>query len=39
MTQAREIYKYDVCGNIVEVLHASGGVLVCCGKPMTILHI
>jgi superoxide reductase len=36
MTQAREIYKCDVCGNIVEVVHNSGGTLVCCGKPMTL---
>lgn len=28
------IYKCEVCGNIVEVLHAGAGELVCCGKPM-----
>ncbi|MFA5112688.1 MAG: desulfoferrodoxin [Candidatus Margulisiibacteriota bacterium] len=28
------IYKCEVCGNIVEVLHAGDGELVCCGKPM-----
>jgi superoxide reductase len=27
-----------VCGNIVEVLHAGGGKLVCCGKPMELLE-
>jgi superoxide reductase len=26
-----------VCGNIVEVLHAGDGELVCCGEPMTLL--
>ncbi|GAA0717396.1 desulfoferrodoxin [Clostridium malenominatum] len=36
MTELRQIYKCEVCGNIVEVVHASGGVLVCCGKPMTL---
>ncbi|MBU3184138.1 desulfoferrodoxin [Clostridium estertheticum] len=36
MTQSRQIYKCDICGNIVEVLHASGGVLVCCGQNMTL---
>ena len=36
MTQAREIYKCDICGNIVEVVHNSGGTLVCCGQPMTL---
>lgn len=28
------IYKCEVCGNIVEVLHAGDGELVCCGQPM-----
>lgn len=36
MTELRQIYKCEVCGNIVEVVHASGGALVCCGKPMTL---
>lgn len=29
-----EIYKCGTCGNIVEVLSAGGGELVCCGQPM-----
>lgn len=33
-----EIYKCNVCGNIVEVLHAGGGELVCCGQPMDLLQ-
>ncbi len=37
MTKATEIYKCAVCGNIVEVLHAGGGELVCCGQPMQLL--
>lgn len=36
MTELKQIYKCDICGNIVEVVHASGGILVCCGKPMTL---
>lgn len=36
MTKAREIYKCDICGNIVEVVHNSAGVLVCCGQPMIL---
>lgn len=35
MTKRFEIYKCEVCGNIVEVLHAGAGTLVCCGKDMT----
>jgi superoxide reductase len=33
-TQQRQVFKCALCGNIVEVLHASGGELVCCGQPM-----
>ncbi len=29
MTKRREIYKCEVCGNIVEVLHEGKGELVC----------
>jgi len=32
MTQREQVYKCEVCGNIVEVLHAGVGELVCCGK-------
>ena len=32
-----EVYKCDLCGNIVEVLHGGQGELVCCGKPMVHL--
>ncbi len=35
--QKNEIYKCNVCGNIVEVLHVGGGELVCCGQPMELL--
>jgi len=31
------IYKCEICGNIVEVLHAGGGELVCCGQPMGLM--
>lgn len=37
MIELKQIYKCSVCGNIVEVLHAGGGELVCCGKPMEFL--
>lgn len=35
MTARFEVYKCEVCGNIVEVLHEGMGTLVCCGQPMT----
>lgn len=31
------IYKCNVCGNIVRVLHASMGDLVCCDEKMELL--
>ena len=30
------IYKCEVCGNIVEVLHEGVGELVCCNEPMKL---
>jgi superoxide reductase len=37
MAKKLEIYKCEVCGNIVEVLHGGAGQLVCCGQPMKLL--
>jgi len=37
MTKEKQIYKCNNCGNIVEVLHAGVGQLVCCGQPMEVL--
>lgn len=34
MTESMQIYKCEVCGNIVEMLHGGAGQLVCCGQPM-----
>jgi superoxide reductase len=34
MTERLQVYKCEVCGNIVEMLHAGAGELVCCGAPM-----
>lgn len=34
MTKLNQIYKCDICGNIVNILHEAGGELVCCGQPM-----
>ncbi len=36
MTEKLQIYKCEVCGNIVEMLHAGAGQLVCCGQPMNL---
>ncbi len=34
MTAVGEIYKCEVCGNVVEVKESGAGELVCCGQPM-----
>ena len=36
MAERLQIYKCEVCGNIVEVLHEGQGELVCCGEPMKL---
>ena len=36
MTERLQVYKCEVCGNIVEVLHAGKGELVCCKEPMKL---
>ncbi len=38
MTKKFEIYKCEICGNIVEVVHEGAGELVCCGQPMILLE-
>ena len=37
MTKRSQIYRCNICGNIVEVLNPGAGTLVCCGKPMELL--
>lgn len=37
MAERLEVYKCDLCGSIVEVLHSGAGELVCCGQPMMLL--
>lgn len=39
MTEIKQIYKCEICGNIVEVLHTGAGTLVCCNQPMTLLDV
>jgi len=37
MANRGEVYKCELCGNIVEVLHGGTGELVCCGQAMNQL--
>ena len=36
MTELNQIYKCNVCGNIIEMVHAGAGQLVCCGQSMEL---
>ncbi|MBN1629517.1 MAG: desulfoferrodoxin [Thermoleophilia bacterium] len=37
MASKLEVYKCEICGNIVEVIHGGVGELVCCGQPMKLM--
>ncbi|MBW1763788.1 MAG: desulfoferrodoxin [Deltaproteobacteria bacterium] len=36
MAERLEIYKCDLCGNIIEVVHGGAGELTCCDEPMIL---
>ena len=36
MVEIKEIYRCEICGNMVEVVRGGKGALVCCGKPMKL---
>lgn len=38
MTEQKQVYKCNICGNIVEVLHSGAGQLVCSEQPMELLE-
>lgn len=38
MTEINELYRCQLCGNIVEVVGNGIGELVCCGQPMEKLE-
>jgi superoxide reductase len=38
MTNKLEVYKCEICGNIVEMLHEGAGELICCGQPMKLME-
>ena len=38
MAKLNAIYKCQICGNVVSVIEAHEGELVCCGQPMNLLE-
>ncbi len=37
MTKRLEIYRCEICGNLIQVFIDGQGELVCCGQPMQLL--
>ncbi|MBQ7456288.1 MAG: desulfoferrodoxin [Desulfovibrio sp.] len=38
MPKNRECYKCELCGNIIEIVHAGSCVPTCCNQPMKLLE-
>jgi superoxide reductase len=36
MTKLNQVYECEKCGNMVEMIRAGAGTLVCCGQPMAL---
>ncbi len=37
MSEEKQIYRCNICGNIVEIIHLGTGRLVCCNNEMNLL--
>jgi len=37
MAKRMDVYKCEICGHVIEVLHEGAGTLVCCNQPMKLL--
>lgn len=38
MTKLHNVYKCEICGNIIEVVHPGAPALVCCGMEMKLME-
>ncbi len=38
MTKKDEVYKCNICENVVQVLNPGVGELVCCEQPMELIE-
>ncbi len=36
MTKIDQVYECEICGNLVKVINAGAGELVCCGEAMKL---
>jgi superoxide reductase len=39
MAEKFQVYRCEICGNVVEVLNGGAGELVCCGQPMKLMGV
>jgi desulfoferrodoxin-like iron-binding protein len=33
-----QVFKCEICGNVVEIKAVGGGELICCGQPMVLIN-
>ncbi len=38
MTKLHNVYKCEICGNVIEVVHPGAPALVCCGQEMLLME-
>jgi desulfoferrodoxin-like iron-binding protein len=38
VSEIGEIYRCNICGNVVRVITVGGGTLVCCGQEMETIE-
>jgi superoxide reductase len=38
MTKLHNVYKCEICGNVIEVVHPGAPALVCCGQDMNLME-
>ncbi len=38
MTKIGQVYRCEICGNVVRVVEEGEGELVCCGEPMKLIE-
>jgi len=36
--KVNEIYRCEICGNMVEILHSGVGEILCCNEPMSLVE-
>jgi len=36
VSEEGQVFRCDICGNIVVVKEVGGGELICCGEPMIL---